>query len=395
MKYLYVGSFVEPSQEDYIINQGHSVITASTTTFQRAFLSGFANKEIKPIIFNCPDIGSWPKRSKLVHVPASFTTFHSLPCHNASYYNITYFKRYSIYYNLKKRLVNWLKTHPNEKVTIIVYALIYPYIKAAVDIKKQFPNVEVCCIVLDLPEFFGDSDSWLSSFLFSPKNTYELVDHIDSFILLTKFMAERLNVGNRPWLLMEGIYEPKHFDVNSHYKQKAVLYTGKLDKRFGIRNLVDSFMRISNIEIELWICGGGSDEDYVKSCTEKDSRIKYFGFLHQSKVFELQRKASLLINPRSPEGEYTRYSFPSKTMEYMASGTPTIMYNLECIPDEYKPFLILMEAHDDMSKVIGNWLSKSESDLYSFGKKAQNFILENKTADKQIGHLINFFNQIN
>ena len=40
------------------------------------------------------------------------------------------------------------------------------------------------------------------------KRIYSLVPSVDSFVLLTKYMREKLNVGLRPSLLLEGIYNP-------------------------------------------------------------------------------------------------------------------------------------------------------------------------------------------
>ena len=56
----------------------------------------------------------------------------------------------------------------------------------------------------------------------------------------------------------------------------------------------------------------------------------------------MQQQATLLVNPRKGHEEYTKYSFPSKTMEYMASGTPTIMYKLPGLPIEYEEYLVLL-----------------------------------------------------
>ena len=99
---LYVGCFVEPSQENDIVQKGHSIITASTTTFQKAFLSGFQNLEIKPDIINVPDIGSWPKRSGKIYVAGSNAMFAGLHCTTVGFLNLTYFKRFHIYCVLKR-----------------------------------------------------------------------------------------------------------------------------------------------------------------------------------------------------------------------------------------------------------------------------------------------------
>ena len=388
---LYVGCFVEPSQENDIVQKGHSIITASTTTFQKAFLSGFQNLEIKPDIINVPDIGSWPKRSGKIYVAGSNAIFAGLHCTNVGFLNLTYIKRFHIYCVLKRKICKWIEAHINDGIIIIVYSLIYPYIKAVIDAKRKYKKVHVCCIVLDLPEFFGERNSKLFSIFLNPQKVYSIIDEIDSFVLLTSQMKDRLNVRNRPWMLMEGIYENRKYNYKNE-KSKAILYSGKLDNRFGIKELLFAFMKIDIKDVQLWICGIGSERKIVEECMKKDSRIKYFGFVDQQKVFEMQRKALLLVNPRKPEGEYTKYSFPSKTMEYMASGTPVVMYDLPCIPVSYKPYLILLKDQrgDELKDVLIEWLNKPREYLDLFGNQAKDFILKYKTSEKQIKRFVEF-----
>lgn len=66
---------------------------------------------------------------------------------NGAFFNFTYIKKYSIYRSIIKESTEWLDLHSKEKVTILVYSVIYPYLKAAIDLKYKYPNVEVCCIV--------------------------------------------------------------------------------------------------------------------------------------------------------------------------------------------------------------------------------------------------------
>lgn len=395
MKLLYLGCFVEPSQEQFIENQANAAITISATTFQRAFLSGFESQNSKPDIINAPDIGSWPKRCKKIYIPGSHATFHGMSCENVGFFNITYLKQRFIYSSLKNALHKWMKTHQNEDIVIVVYSLIESYLKAAIDIKKVYPNVKVCCIVLDLPEYFGDNNSLLYRLLASDSSkTYEIAQDIDSYVLLTEYMKGPLKVGMKPWMLMEGIYEPRDFKPVKK-NPKTILYTGKLDARFGIRELVDNFSKLKDPDYRLWICGNGLDKEYVEEKAKVDTRIVYYGQVKQERVFEMQREASLLINPRKPEGEYTKYSFPSKTMEYMASGTPTLMYRLPGMPEEYEPYVALFKDSSDteMSKTMEEWLNKPQDELDAFGNKARKFILENKTAEKQVARFVEFINE--
>ena len=49
------------------------------------------------------------------------------------------------------------------------------------------------------------------------------------------------------------------------------------------------------------------------------------------------------MNPRFTGAEYTLYSFPSKNIEYMVSGTPVITTRLAGIPDDYYPYVFVFE----------------------------------------------------
>lgn len=174
-------------------------------------MHGYDKLEYKPnYIVNVPDIGSFPMRCSSPFFPRSKFEFASMKGVNGAFFNFTYIKKYSIYRSIIKESTEWLDLHSKEKVTILVYSVIYPYLKAAIDLKYKYPNVEVCCIVLDLPEYFGDNTSWFCRILGKKitNQIYALVPEIDSFVLLTEHMKDKLNVGFRPWHLLEGVYNP-------------------------------------------------------------------------------------------------------------------------------------------------------------------------------------------
>lgn len=394
MKILYIGCFCEPSQMSFINKHSKGHITISMTTFQKAFLSGFEEGKLKPdYIINCPDLGSFPLRCDTPFFKSSDFEYNSMPGKNCQFLNVTVVKRYSICYSILKEASKWMEVNRDEDKVIIVYSLISSYLEAAIKLKRVYPKTKVCCIVLDLPEYFGDNTSLLHQLWGQrcSRKVYSLLPEIDMFVLLTKYMADHLKVGNRPWMLMEGIYNP--IDIKENEKvPKSILYTGKLDARFGIRELVEAFHLIKDPEFSLWICGDGIERKYVERASIVDRRIKYKGLLNQEIVFELQRSASLLINPRKGNEEYTKYSFPSKTMEYMASGTPTIMYELPGMPKDYLPYLVIIPDNtiETLRNVLLEYGNKSQVELKAIGQKAHQFIMQNKTSNKQIERLVEF-----
>ena len=303
-------------------------------------------------------------------------------------------KNYSIYISAKRSIKRWAQQQSKDK-TVIIYAMFYNYMQAVISVKKKYPELKICLIVLDLPEYFDDEKGFKYRILnFYAKKSYNLLNYVDSYILLTKYMVKPLNIGNKPWLLLEGVYSDKN-EISSPIKKgedRTILYTGKLDARFGISDLLIAFNKIKDNSYQLWICGDGSAKSEVEKFVSLDCRIKYLGLLRREEVVVLQRKARLLINPRRPDEEYTKYSFPSKTMEYMASGTPTIMYKLPGIPDEYLEFLGIIpdDSIDSLCDTIIEWCEKSTDELQVLGQKARNFILQNKNSEIQAQRILDF-----
>jgi len=75
-----------------------------------------------------------------------------------------------------------------------------------------------------------------------------------------------------------------------------------------------------------------------------------------------------------------KYSFPSKTMEYMASGTPVLTTVLPGMPKEYHPYVFLLEDEtaDGIADMLTKVLAHSDEELFQKGNEARTFVLEQK-----------------
>lgn len=100
----------------------------------------------------------------------------------------------------------------------------------------------------------------------------------------------------------------------------------------------------------------------------------------------------LLVNPRPIAPEYTKYSFPSKNMEYMISGTPVLTTKLPGMPEEYYPhvYFIEDETPDGISMVLQEICAKSLEERTRKGIDARQFVLEQKTNIAQAKKIIDF-----
>ena len=111
-----------------------------------------------------------------------------------------------------------------------------------------------------------------------------------------------------------------------------------------------------------------------------DPRVRYGGMLLSSEIVEKEMEATLLVNPRPTDAEFVKYSFPSKTMEYMASGTPVLTTDLPGMPREYLSYvnLIRKETPEGVADALREVLSRSDEELMQQGLQARRFVLETR-----------------
>lgn len=279
---------------------------------------------------------------------------------------------------------------------LFIYALHSPFLLAAVLLKRKVSCS--CVIVPDLPEFMSQQDSVLKKF--AKKIDRSIINfcvkRLDTYALLSSYMIEKLPMCHKPWVLMEGIFDAHAMPEGvAREKEKVILYSGNLSRRYGITELLDAFHQIDKENYRLWICGRGDGEADILEMAKEDNRIKFFGVVSHDEVLRLQQRATVLINPRSSEGEYTKYSFPSKTMEYLASGTPTIMCHLPAIPAEYDSYIYYIEKEnaEGIKEKLIEVCEKSQQELDEFGAKASEFIKNQKSAYAQAQKVVDMIRQ--
>ena len=104
----------------------------------------------------------------------------------------------------------------------------------------------------------------------------------------------------------------------------------------------------------------------------------------------MQHEATILVNPRTSKGEYTRYSFPSKTMEYLLAGRSIIINRLPGIPKEYYDYVYTPkdESVEAFAECISNVLSIDDEKREERAKAGHDFVIERKNSKMQMRRVI-------
>ena len=392
MNIILVGSVYPRYLLDYLLKTGVGADFAANN-YQSALLEGFANNGCDTIIISSPPI-SKPQMCEADILQEKHLSFEESGFSDFYYVGTS---RNSIWKMPSemirvRRTVKQMLNEKKEENVICTYSLHSPFLLALLSLRKRISKV--CVVIPDLPEYMSARGGVLRKIAKTIDRhiIHFCIGRMDCFAVLSKAMVDKLPIKGKPWTLVEGIYRPKEEPVVEKSEKKTILYTGQLQKRYGIFDLVEAFMLIPGDDYELWLCGGTNAEEmrWLEQQAEKDKRIKLMGKVSAERVTNLQKKATLLVNPRHSNEEYTKYSFPSKTMEYLASGTPTLMCKLPSIPEEYYEHLFFFEDEsvEGMRDKLMEVCEMEDSVLFEKGKAASHFIKTEKNPIYQVSKIV-------
>lgn len=252
---------------------------------------------------------------------------------------------------------------------------------------SKLVGVKIAGVVTDMPGLMvSNSISHNFSFIgyIYSKLNRKYISEYSHYIFLTKQMNNVINIHKKPFIVMEALCElsPSQLLYNkvNITEHKLVLYAGGLHEKYGLKLLVDGFRMLERRDIKLVLYGSGPYVDELMQVIKEDSRIEYRGVANNDEVLSAELEATLLVNPRPTNEEFTQYSFPSKNIEYMASGTAVLTTRLPGMPEEYYPYVYIFEKEtvESYASTLDRVLNISPEQLELKGQLAKQFVLENK-----------------
>lgn len=231
---------------------------------------------------------------------------------------------------------------------------------------------------------------------FNQKLNLSLMKRFKSYLLLTAQMSDVVNPKGRPYIVLEGHADVNMASVGNTLEEKdekqICLYAGSLMRIYGIESLVRGFAAAAIPNTELHIYGDGDFTAELKKLTEECPTVKYMGTAPNAEIVKAELRASLLVNPRPTHEDYTKYSFPSKNMEYMASGTPVLTTKLPGMPKDHEPYVFFIEEEtaEGIAVALKKIFALTPEELHAFGLQAKEFILKEKNNHAQAAKVIAF-----
>ncbi len=228
-----------------------------------------------------------------------------------------------------------------------------------------------------------------------------LIPHFDGHVVVSDAIARDFLDG-KPYFQLEGGIHKEIMERTESENQSesgadrsdrfVIATAGNLNETNGLLVILQAFSLLNGERFRLRIAGTGELDDQIRAAAEKDSRIDFLGYLSFADVLKMYRSADVLINMRLTKTRNTKYFFPGKMMEYLASGVPVISTCTGHVEREFGSFVYLLkeETPEALAERIQNVAALDPQERRKTGQRARAYMAANKTWDAQTQRLAQF-----
>ena len=385
MRIIFIGSTVD--RETLNVLPDASV---AGNKMQLGFIKGFIQNDVETIGVSVEPFAMWKFNKKPLFVKAKQLLDEQVKIHTVSYINIPFIKQISIYFSLKKQIK---KEGVNKDTFLVVYNTMSIFALPVLNIAKKL-GCKCVAVIADLPI------KYKKNFLrrIEDKKQIEYIERFDGIIPLTEHIARDF-APDLPYRVVEAGCNVSDYIPEAEERRadniKHIVFSGTLNQLSGISLIIEAMKYVED-NIVLDIYGKGIQEEYIIQKGNNNRNIIYHGAVANSEMIKIQSKADLLVCPRYPDDFTTKYTFPSKILEYICSGIPVLSNKLKGIPEEYEEYITLSSTDDPLA-----WANLIEEILIKNSKKyrekaivAKKICLEKKSWREQTKKALELFNEI-
>lgn len=316
---------------DQVDSLPHYATNNFSWSFIRALKCGFDDVDI----ISSAEIRNFPAGKKVLFYTKRFSKdgFKGL---FIGFINVIILKHLSRFANIFTHANNFLRNQNNG--ILILHGTHTPFMMYAIWL-KFYRNYRIAIVLTDEHGLYVSSDGFIGVLL-RRIDVYLMslfIRKFDYYVCLSNSFVEKYNLKKA--LVIPGILNSrlplKDKSLDDFNDEKfVILFAGGLNKQNGVDMLLEAGFLLKSKEILLCFLGRGELLSDILKAEQKNPQIKYLGVKVGDELAEDFFKADLLINPRPNDKEYTKTSFPSKLIEYMATGIPSLTTRLAGIPDE-------------------------------------------------------------
>jgi glycosyltransferase involved in cell wall biosynthesis len=276
---------------------------------------------------------------------------------------------------------------------VLVHGVHSAFLWLALGLGKRH-GIPTVAVLTDAPSLHTKFDNALTSLLkrLDRRLILAALRRLDGVVALTPGLSEL--AAGRPAMLMEGIaISPRDVDgapLRTVDDLPRVVYAGGLSAEYGVLDLLDSVEQAS----EVWTLeffGRGPAVAAIQEAERQGLRVAYRGSVAPDEMARVYASSDVLVNPRPPHGALAHQAFPSKLLEYLASGVPVVTTELPTLPRDYLDHVTLAASSPPgLAAAIDGLVRAGSPSRERLGSDAKEFILRTRGVERQGERLKSF-----
>lgn len=195
---------------------------------------------------------------------------------------------------------------------IVVDVLNLTMMETAIQIKRK-TNTPIIGVVTDNPVNLSNVRN------FYIQNVFKKAAKCDAFIGLTPSLLNLFNPLHKPTLEIPGFLPLNNLPAKKQEENYAY-FGGALYSRYGVDVLLETFRKEQPLPLK--IAGHGPLGNELKH--GMNGNIEFLSIISPEKALEYSQNSAININPRPYDSALEQYSIPSKLIDYIFTGVPTI-----------------------------------------------------------------------
>lgn len=184
-----------------------------------------------------------------------------------------------------------------------------------------------------------------------------MASDLSGYITLTSSLNELFNKQNHPSLIIEGVLENKHKNINIKQYGDYIFYYGDLEEKYGVYALIKAFNELNKPDINLILAGYHGDDERLDKIVEEHPNIKNLKMINSDMMHSLLNGAILNVSPRPYSEDYDRYLIPYHVLDYLDSKALTISVRNTRLQKYFEDDAIWVNSNDKES--IANAISQA------------------------------------
>lgn len=379
-------------------NAENAAYSPAGAQFQESLLEALASTSLNVTrVYSLRPVQSYPKCRTLLF-GARETLCKTIPMSLLPFVNFGPLKTLTSGFALFPRLVAWAWRERHRPRVVLLYNLYSPPGIVSI-VAGRLTRTPVVAIVADI-QVPGQG--------LLPRTILRLLDFqlqirtlplFDGLVVLTKAVVEDFAPAV-PFMELDGAVPESLMDPLQLIDREAdgdsrciIMYAGGLSELKGVPLLLSAFAMLDGEGFELWVTGRGPLEALVRQAADHDARITYWGFPAQEKLHELYARADVLVNPHSASTESARYLFPSKLIEYLATGVPVVSTcSTPAVQACYGDVAVVSGdgAPASLAEGLRRVASMSRLERRAIGRRGRSFVLREKSWRGQVDRVSAF-----